>query len=91
MLRHSKQYKRNKLAWELLQSPQWQELLKPELEICLNRPSPQIACLDDTYKAAKDQAVKQHVLSLINRIERYAREFVGTQVEGELAPVVVPD
>jgi hypothetical protein len=82
--RDSKEYGDKKMSWMLVQSPIWHEFLKPLLEQkALSREIPQLNCLEDSYKVAKEQAKSDYAKYLMHRIEQYAGEFPNLKVDPE--------
>lgn len=84
MKRSSKDYLDRKQAWELAQTPAWNDLLKPMLEATAKRMDVvTVSSLDSAFQAARSQAEAGYAKSFIQRIERLAKEFPTVQVTGD--------
>lgn len=73
MNRDSRQYQRNKLAFELEISPQWRDLLKPMLETKIKREHRKLTNLDDALDYNYRMGQADEAQSIINLVERYAK------------------
>lgn len=73
--RTSEEYKRRKLAHQLVTSELWNDLLLPELERIANRRLVPITTMDLAFTVTHDQGKQAHAIDLIARMERLSQQF----------------
>lgn len=76
--RTDKNYKRKKLAYQLVASEAWRELLLPELEAQAGRRLPQITTMDMAFSASTELGKQHYANHLIAMVMRLCDDFTNT-------------
>lgn len=80
--RDSPEYRERQLAWQLMSTPEWKELLLPMLKIKLEcQARPTLGSLNDCFQVNKLHAEINYTRDLLHRLERLAKEFLTLEVD----------